>query len=242
MPLRTRFRATSSSRTGSPRVRAGSGVVSTSMCALAASCAVSSTAPAAISDRSTGMRLATCPSLLARVSSPSMISSLRRLVASTVSTSWRSSAGTQPPAIATSSIVRLVASGVRSSCEALATNWRWPSKAASRRSSMASKVSASSLSSSSGPCSEIRSSRRRSATRRAISVIPRTGRMALPAMPQPSATAALATTARAITDWISTVASSRARCRSSCCRMSLIWADDRFPELARTLATDRPVG
>ena len=52
-------------------------------------------------------------------------------------------------AIATSIRVRIEVSGVRSSCEALATNRCWLTKARSRRSSISSKVSASSLSSSS---------------------------------------------------------------------------------------------
>jgi hypothetical protein len=52
-------------------------------------------------------------------------------------------------AMATSTRVRAEVSGVRSSCAALATNRRWLAKARSRRASMSSKVSASSLSSSS---------------------------------------------------------------------------------------------
>jgi hypothetical protein len=51
----------------------------------------------------------------------------------------------------TSTSVRITDSGVRSSCEALATNRRWLSNAASSRASIASNVSASSLSSSAGP-------------------------------------------------------------------------------------------
>ena len=51
-------------------------------------------------------------------------------------------------AMATSIRVRMEVSGVDpSTCEALATNRRWLAKATSRRSSMSSKVSASSLSS-----------------------------------------------------------------------------------------------
>ena len=73
-------------------------------------------------------------------------------------------------AIATSMSVRMEVSGVRSSCEALATNLRWLAKARSRRFNMSSKVSASSLSSSSGPSRLIRSSRRSWEARRAAVV------------------------------------------------------------------------
>ena len=52
----------------------------------------------------------------------------------------------------------MTVSGVRSSCEALATKRRWLAKAPDSRSSIASKVSASSLSSSRGPSSAMRSS------------------------------------------------------------------------------------
>ena len=62
-------------------------------------------------------------------------------------------------AMATSIRVRMEVSGVRSSCEALATNRRWLAKARSRRSSMSSKVSARSLSSSWGPPRRSRSPR-----------------------------------------------------------------------------------
>ena len=58
---------------------------------------------------------------------------------------------------ATSTSVRMIASGVRSSCDAFATKCRWLANAASSRASMPSKVSASSLSSSSGPCNAMRS-------------------------------------------------------------------------------------
>ena len=74
-------------------------------------------------------------------------------------------------AMATSIRVRIEVSGVRSSCEALATNRRWLAKARSSRSSMSSKVSASSLSSSSGPSRRIRSSSCSWEARRAAPVI-----------------------------------------------------------------------
>ena len=59
-------------------------------------------------------------------------------------------------AVVTSIRVRISVSGVRSSWEALATNRRWLANAASSRASIASKVSASSLSSSGGPASASR--------------------------------------------------------------------------------------
>ena len=59
-------------------------------------------------------------------------------------------------ASATSTSVRSSVSGVRSSCEALATNWRWASNEASRRSSRPLNVFPSCLSSSSGPSSASR--------------------------------------------------------------------------------------
>ena len=64
-------------------------------------------------------------------------------------------------AIVTSIAVRITVSGVRSSCEASATNRRWLANAASRRSSIWSKVSASSRSSSCGPVSSITAAARR---------------------------------------------------------------------------------
>jgi len=79
----------------------------------------------------------------------------------------------------------LIASGVRSSCEALPTNRRCPWNAWSSRSSIASNVSASSFTSSGGPSRAIRSCRLRSATRRAVAVIVWIGRSARPAIAQP---------------------------------------------------------
>ncbi len=89
--------------------------------------------------------------------------------ASMIASDWSSASRTRPTtvsspsvvrvglAMATSMRVRMEVSGVRSSCEALATNRRWLAKARSRRSNMSSKVSASSLSSSWGPSRPIRS-------------------------------------------------------------------------------------
>ncbi len=81
--------------------------------------------------------------------------------------------------------VRMTVSGVRSSCEAFATNRRWAANARSSRSSMSSKVSASSLSSSLAPVRASRSPRCASEARRAVSVIARTGRSTRPETNQP---------------------------------------------------------
>ena len=103
-------------------------------------------------------------------------------------------------ASATSISVRMIASGVRSSCEAWATKWRWLANAPSRRPSMPSKVSASSRSSSAGPCRSIRSPRFSPDTRRAVAVISRSGRSARPASSQPvtTATTVIATSATSV--------------------------------------------
>ena len=91
-------------------------------------------------------------------------------------------AGTPPGfAIATSSVVRIIASGVRRSCEALATNRRCASNAASNRSSSRSIVSASRRSSSRGPGIARRSLRFVSEIRSAVAVIVRSGANTRPA-------------------------------------------------------------
>ena len=91
--------------------------------------------------------------------------------------------------------------GVRSSWEALATNRRWVSKAACSRSSIWSKVSASSLSSSWGPWRLIRSCRVLPSSRRAVAVMALSGRRTRPATSQPSPTETSAMRARATPDW-----------------------------------------
>ena len=80
-----------------------------------------------------------------------MSRSCRALTSSSVSPSCLTSSVASGRRIATSTSARLIVSGVRSSCEALATKRRWPSKERSSRSSIVSKVSASSLTSSFGP-------------------------------------------------------------------------------------------
>ena len=87
-------------------------------------------------------------------------------------------------------------SGVRSSCEALATNWRCASNEASRRPSSSSKVSPSSRSSSLGPSSARRSCRLEAESSRAAVVITCSGRSTRPASNHPSAIDATAMSAR----------------------------------------------
>ena len=87
---------------------------------------------------------------------------------------------------ATSATVRWRASGVRSSCEALATNWRWDSNARSSRASSSSKLAASSPSSSRRVETPRRSCRLSSVIARARRFITRSGTSARPATSQPS--------------------------------------------------------
>ncbi len=70
----------------------------------------------------------------------------------------------------TSTSVRSTASGVRSSWLALATNRRWASKAACRRSSMASNPAASSATSPRAPATPVRVSSDSTPSRRAVAV------------------------------------------------------------------------
>ena len=83
--------------------------------------------------------------------------------------------------------LRAAVSGVRSSCDALATNRRWASNAASRRSSSPSIVSASSRSSSRGPHrAPAAGCRLASEIWWVVAVIVRSGRSTRPATSQPS--------------------------------------------------------
>jgi hypothetical protein len=95
----------------------------------------------------------------------------------------------------TSAPVRTIASGVRSSCDASATNRRWLSNEASSRPIISSKVSASSFSSSRGPSSAIRSCSRSPVIRRVVAVSVRRGRSMRPAMNQEAPSPATAVTA-----------------------------------------------
>ena len=78
--------------------------------------------------------------------------------------------------------VRCNASGVRSSCEALATNWRWAWIKVSNRASRSSKVSPSSFSSSFGPSIARRRCKLVAEMVRAVVVMVRSGRSTRPAM------------------------------------------------------------
>jgi hypothetical protein len=172
-------------------------------------------ASAAASDRSTGSLALSWRSLRASVSRPSISRSLRSLASRTRSAIARSSAGlVSRSASATSTSVRVMARGVRSSWEALATKRRWVSKAVSSRASIWSKVSASSFSSSSGPCRLIRSCRVLPSSRLAVAVIACSGRSTRPATSQPSPTEASAISPRAMPDWV------RSWLRAAACSLS----------------------
>ena len=106
----------------------------------------------AASARSTGSRRGSACWLRASTISESSSACVRSAASSTTSPIWRSSAAeASGSASATSTSARMMVSGVRSSWLALATKRRWPSKAAARRSSIPSSVSARSRSSSRGP-------------------------------------------------------------------------------------------
>ena len=118
----------------------------------------SASAASVIAARSSGRRSSGPRWLRASVSSASITRSCSAPAASTRSQIARSeSASACGSASATSIIARSSVSGVRSSCEAFATNRRWASNAACRRASRPSIVSPSSFSSSSGPVSASRS-------------------------------------------------------------------------------------
>jgi hypothetical protein len=131
----------------------------------------------------------------------------------------RSSAGVvSGSARATSTSVRTIASGVRSSCEAPATKRRWLAKAASSRPSIWSNVSASSLSSSSGPWRLMRSCGLLPSSRLAVAVMAWSPRRIRPAANQPSPTETSVITARATPDWATIwfrAAVSSSRCAAS---------------------------
>ncbi|MNW57154.1 hypothetical protein D3C74_349340 [compost metagenome] len=131
--------------------------------------------------------------------------SWRALTASSVAPRWRVSWCVSGSSSATSRTVRLIVSGVRSSCEALATKRRCPSNDRSRRSSIASNVSARSLSSSSGPECAMRSWRLVSATRRAVAVMRCRGASTREDMTQPKPTASTPIPSSATTDHVRTV-------------------------------------
>ena len=190
-----------SSSTRSPCASAGSSAASTSISRWAIAACVASSASSAAVARSIAS-WATGPSwLVASASSASTVASARSTDRLTRAAIASSCSGVRVGLESVTSIaVRIAVSGVRSSCAALATNCFWLVKAASSRSSITSNVSASCLSSSSGPVSARRWPSRSSDARRAASVIDRTGRSARPATSQPRPAAAIARTPRAISD------------------------------------------
>ncbi|SMD26858.1 hypothetical protein SAMN05661093_10445 [Kibdelosporangium aridum] len=107
--------------------------------------------------------------------------------------------------MATSTSVRCTASGVRSSCEAFATKCVWLSKADASRSSIPSKVLASSFSSSSGPSRWMRRFRLSAPSLRAVAVIVCTGRSTRPAMYQDASAATPPATSSAMPEVINIV-------------------------------------
>ena len=173
-------------------------------------------------------------SLTARVSSASTMLSARsieRRTRTAMSVSCR--AVGDGLARVTSMAVRITVSGVRSSCEALATNRRWVPNATSRRSSMSSNVSASSLSSSLAPVSASRSPRCCSDARRAVSVITRTGRSTRPDMTQPSPPDATVMTARPASENTRSSLSARWRCACKPAAVPAVYAASACLHAAR---------
>ena len=108
---------------------------------------------------------------------------------------------------ATSTEVRIIVRGVRSSWATLAMNRRWASNAASRRPRRSSIVSPSCLISSGGPASASRSWRFSCEIRRVRAVISRSGLSTRPATIQPSHVETTAMIASAIPDRTSSVCS-----------------------------------
>ncbi len=143
----------------------------------AISAARSASARAADSDMSTSVALPSAPCRArASTSRPSRRSSTWSSCGRRRSANSSACGAAFGLAAATSSDARIVASGVRSSCEALATNRRWAVNDASSRSSSPSMVSARYFTSSSGPVTASRSPRSSAEMRRVRSVIRRSGR------------------------------------------------------------------
>ena len=217
--LSTRFHTMRSMSCWSPVVSAGARSVSTVSSRRAMAGAASSRASSASADRSSSSRLVTPWSLMARTSSASIMFSARsmhRRTRAAMSSSWL--VDLFGLARATSMAVRMTVSGVRSSCEALATNRRCAANARSSRSSMSSNVSASSLSSSRAPVRASRSPRCWSEARRAVSVMARTGRSTRPETNQPRPPDATVITPRPSRENSSKL--SRARWRTLCAAAS----------------------
>ena len=210
--LSSRLPIIRSSSAGSPRTTAGSRSTLIPTCASWARARRSVTQSPASEPRSTGSARRSADSLRASSSRLSISRSLRSTVSRTASPIARSSlALASESASATSISVRMIASGVRSSWDALATKCRWLANAESSRASMPSNVSASSLSSSAGPTSPMRSPRFSPETRRAVAVIFRSGLSARPASSQPAPTDTIVITPSAATYSITSRCSSSER-------------------------------
>jgi hypothetical protein len=181
--LCTRFVVSCSSSGGEPVVGAASVQVSIVTPCSSASGRRVSTASSASRDRSTGSRVNDPPSARLSSSSASVRSIARVLTARRRST--RSPVSGSGSSRATSSSVRVIASGVRSSWEALAANRRCSATWASSRASMVSKASASSRNSSLRPGSRMRCDSDPLAAVRVAAVMRVSGASMRPARNQP---------------------------------------------------------
>ena len=181
--LCTRLVVICSSSAGEPLVGAASPEVSMAMPRFSANGRSVSVASSAIRDRSTGSRAKDRWSARLSTSSASVRSIARVL------TRWRRSTSSPLSRLgslrATSSSVCVIASGVRSSWEALAANRCCSATCASSRASMASNASASSRNSSLRPRSRIRWASDPVAARRVASVIRASGASIWPASSHP---------------------------------------------------------
>ncbi len=204
--LSTRFATRLATRFGSPAAGAVASVVPTWMPRRWASWWRARTKFPAMSARSKGSRCSIPRSLLASVSSASM---RRSCCSPSASTSWQVdrnvSAVASGSASATWSRVRSAVSGVRSSCEALATKCRCDANDVWSRSNRSSSVAASSLNSSSRPLRLRRRCRLLAEMSRAVAVMVRRGRRNRPAISQPSTsettTMTASPTAEAVSSW-----------------------------------------
>ncbi|MNW53255.1 hypothetical protein D3C74_308110 [compost metagenome] len=173
-------------------------VVSVSRCSIRTSWAAASSAHDSIAwattlDGSNCSRRGGDESILARSRRAVTVSMFRSFMTRRRSNTTLSS-GSSCWARATSSMARVVASGVRSSCEALAAKRRVAVKDRSRRSSISSKLSASSEISSRGPDNRIRCARSPSLARCTAELMSCNGRSIRPATAQPTAVPSTART------------------------------------------------
>ena len=134
----------------------------------------------------------------------------------------------------------MIASGVRSSCEASATKRRCDAKATSSRASIESNVSASRFSSSSGPSSSIRRDSSAAWISRATCVMCAIGASTLPAITQPTARLATKSAASAPSEKLRRLRSVRSfTCRSKACASTKVRSSVWLPSLTGTVRADR---